>query len=359
MIPENDVHAIRPHGYLSTGQITCHDIFGREIPCLGSGQDAEFSRGLSWPVPRFETQGETVLDRLTGLIWTKDANLPEFPLTWEEAFDYVTGMSRDETLGYSDWRLPNRRELRSLISHQTKNPSLPDRHSFNNVFLGWYWTSTTASINTAYAWYIHMEGGRMFYGNKKQSCLLWPVRGEGNKTLPATGQTQCYDTDGRVISCSGSGQDGALLSGRAWPATRFEVAGNTVIDHLTNLEWLRTAKLTKAQVTWEEAFAAVGQLNRESEAPGNWRLPNINELESLIDCSMHSPALTAGHPFKNMQDAYWSSTTSFFEPEWAWALYLTKGAVGVGQKKNPHFFVWAVRDLAFIKVNLQYDFSST
>jgi hypothetical protein len=34
-----------------------------------------------------------------------------------------------------------------------------------------------------------------------------------------------------------------------------------------------------------------------------------------------------------------------FEPDWAWALYLTKGAVGVGQKKGEHFSVWAVRDL--------------
>jgi hypothetical protein len=33
-----------------------------------------------------------------------------------------------------------------------------------------------------------------------------------------------------------------------------------------------------------------------------------------------------------------------FEPDWAWALYLTKGAVGVGQKKGAHFSVWAVCD---------------
>jgi hypothetical protein len=45
-----------------------------------------------------------------------------------------------------------------------------------------------------------------------------------------------------------------------------------------------------------------------------------------------------------MQDVYWSSTTSLFEPDWAWALYLNKGAVGVGQKAQAHFHVWAVRD---------------
>jgi hypothetical protein len=42
--------------------------------------------------------------------------------------------------------------------------------------------------------------------------------------------------------------------------------------------------------------------------------------------------------------AYWSSTTSAFEPDWAWALYLDNGAVGVGQKRGRHFNVWAVAD---------------
>ena len=87
----------------------------------------------------------------------------------------------------------------------------------------------------------------------------------------------------------------------------------------------------------EEAFEAVTDLNRR-------RLPNINELESLVDCSTHSPALLHGHPFGNVREGYWFSTTSMFEPDWAWALYLTKGAVGVGQKKDEHFSVWAVCD---------------
>jgi hypothetical protein len=34
-----------------------------------------------------------------------------------------------------------------------------------------------------------------------------------------------------------------------------------------------------------------------------------------------------------------------FEPDWAWALYLNKGAVGVGQKRGAHFSVWALCDL--------------
>jgi hypothetical protein len=330
--------------YLWTGQETCHDTQGQEVPCRGSGQDAELRRGVSWPVPRFEPGEEAVFDRLTGLVWTRDANLAEFPLTWREALDFVARMNREKAFGCGDWRLPNRRELRSLMSHKTKNPALPEGHPFENVFLGWYWTSTTAAINTAYAWYVHMEGARMFYGQKEQFFLLWPVRGEGRGVLPATGQRECHDAGGDVIACAGSGQDGEFRTGHAWPEPRFAVSGGAVHDRLTHLFWRKEADLSGGKATWKEALGAVEELNRSGKEGTGWRLPNVNELESLVDASTHSPALPAGHPFRDVREAYWSSTTSMFEPDWAWALYLTKGAVGVGQKRGAHFHVWAVRD---------------
>jgi len=329
-------------GYLQTGQRTCHDTSGHEIPCTGSGQDAEFKRGVPWPEPRFSQQEETVLDNLTGLIWTRNANLSEFPLTWTESLEYIRRMNREKVFGHSDWRLPNRRELRSLMSHHTSKPALPEGHPFSRVFFGWYWTSTTAAINPAYAWYIHMEGARMFYGSKEQVYLLWPVRGEGNNILPVTGQTQCYDTNGKIVPCQSSGQDGEFRNGCEWPSPRFEIASDLVLDRLTGLCWLRHADMTGGKVTWEEALQAIAEYNRTFHGTLIWRLPNINELESLVDCSMHSPALPKGHSFIDVQEGYWSSTTSMFGPDWAWAFYLTKGAVGVGHKRGAHFHVWAV-----------------
>jgi len=340
----DSIQVMKSRGYLQTGQITCHDTQGEEISCDGSGQDAEFRRGIPWPDPRFERQRETVLDCLTGLFWMRDANIAEFPMTWQEALDYISGMNDRKAFDYDDWRLPNRRELRSLISHQTKKPALPEGHPFRNVFPGWYWTSTTAAINSAYAWYVHMEGARMFYGSKKQSYLLWPVRGKGYGILPITGQTKCYDSDGHLVRCAGTAQDAEFRFGLAWPEKRFEVYSDFAVDYLTGLCWLRTANLTNEPVTWDDAFEAIRRLNSKPDGILSWRLPNINELESIVDSSTHSPALPAGHPFKEVQEAYWSSTTSMFEPDWAWALYLTKGAVGVGQKWGAHFHVWAVCD---------------
>lgn len=330
------------HGHLQTGQTTCHDPGGAAVPCAGSGQDGEFRRGLPWPEPRFEVRGAIVLDRLTGLFWTRNAAPGEFPMTWREALALVAGMNRERALGFSDWRLPNRRELRSLVSHQTRRPALPEGYPFVNVFAGWYWSATSATGVPAHAWYVNIDGGRMFYGGKDQSFLVWPVRGESHM-LPATGQTLCYDDGGAIVPCAGTGQDGEFRTGLSWPAPRFSARDETALDRLTGLDWRRAAGLAPEEgVTWHEALAAVARLNNENDA--GWRLPNINELESLVDCDAANPALPSNHPFAQVRDVYWSSTTSLYEPDWAWALYLDKGAVGVGQKSQARFQVWPVRE---------------
>jgi len=326
-----------------TGQKSCYDEAGKEIPCHGSGQDGEYRTGAPWPEPRFDVLGETVLDQLTGLIWTKDANPNSYPVTWMEALENIRGMNHDHYLGCNDWRLPNRRELRSLMSYQARNPALPDDHPFENVFLGWYWTSTSAAINPAYAWYIHMEGARMFFGRKDQYYLFWPVRGKGNDLLRRTGQEHCYNSRGEIIACAESGQDGEYRLGSPWPVPRFEAEKLTVVDRLTNLRWTRHADNSDGPVSWQQALTVIHGLNKSRfVGVDQWRLPNINELESLVDCSASQPALPAGHPFTSLREGYWSATTSFFETDWAWVLYLEKGACGVGYKPGKTFFVWTV-----------------
>lgn len=327
--------------YLSTGQNGCYDVAGQEIDCTGSGQDAEFKTGRAWPSPRFVLQGDLVEDRLSGLSWTRKANFAEFPLTWQQALNYVQGMNKRHTLGYNDWRLPNRKELCSLLSYQACKPSLPAGHPFDEVFLGWYWTSTSAAISPDHAWYVHMEGARMFYGGKDQSYLVWPVRGTGKAVLPVTGQQDCYDENGVIIDCAGTGQDAEYRKSFGGTQPRFRMKGALVEDSLTGLCWARQANLSTKPVTWGEALAAVSELN-QSRPDYHWHLPNINELESLVDCSQAEPALSEPELFDGIKDSYWSSTTSLFEPDWAWALYLEKGAVGVGQKCLPSFYVWPV-----------------
>ena len=329
--------------YLWTGQAECYDSRGTVIPCRNSGQDGEFQTGIPWPGKRFVVEGTLVLDRLTGLSWLKNANPAEFPVTWQEALAYVARMNLEGAAGRADWRLPNRRELRSVLAFERRKPALPADHPFENVFLGWYWTSTTAAIHPAYAWYVHLEGARMFFGRKDQYYIFWPVCGQGNGVLPATGQKKCYDAEGDEVLCRGTGQDGELRLGLAWPEPRFALQGKTVLDKLTGLYWLQDADVSSGTMNWGETLQYVSKLELPlPDTSMRWRLPTINELESLVDSSQHTPALPAGHPFANVRDVYWSSTTSYFEPDWAWALYLNKGATGVGFKQEEGFHLWPV-----------------
>lgn len=327
---------------LATGLEQCHDTGGREVPCDDSGQDAAYGLGLRVDGARFEldTAGEVVRDRLTGLYWTRDASQGGFPVSWREALEYIAQMNADSAHGRADWRLPNRRELRSLVNHGRRRPVLDEDHPFASVFQNWYWTSTTAAKEPGYAWRVHMAGGRMFYGRKDEGSMVWAVAGTSS-VLPKTGQSECFDDVGRVIECDDTGQDGALSMGVTWPEPRFTPHPddeNAVLDRLTGLLWRVNAHECGRLTTWKEALDVATQAGDSPAGP--WRLPNINELESLVDCSAHDPALPAGHPFENPQEAYWSSTTSAYEPDWTFNLYLHKGAVGVGYKANAEFSCW-------------------
>ena len=329
--------------YLWTGQQNCFGLGGNIVSCLNSGQDAEFNTGLIGPAKRFSVQGSLVLDNLTGLQWLKDANTLEYPVTWQESLNYTARMNNEKVEGRTDWRLPNRKELRSLMVFETRKPALPGGHPFENVFLNWYWTSTTAAINPEYAWSVHMEGARMFFGRKDQYYLFWPVCGQGKGVLSATGQHRCYDPQGKEIVCRGTGQDGELKMGVTWPQPRFKVYETFVLDKLTGLYWTQNADVGSKKMDWAEALEYVIKFTPDtSEKSLYWRLPTINELESLVDCSQHIPALPVNHPFVNVRDVYWSSTTSFFDTAWAWALYFNKGATGVGFKKQKGFYLWPV-----------------
>jgi hypothetical protein len=297
---------------LKTDQTECYNGSGYLVPCKGSGQDAESSRIRDDQSARFEVHGKVVIDRATSLTWNQNASPATFPMSWAEAFAYIGRLNGSGYHGIGNWRLPSRRELFSLISHQQINPALPDGHPFTDVFAGYYWTSSTCRRLTDQAWYIHLGGGRIYRGMKHGSYILWPVMGPQ--------------------------QNAQALS------NRFMVESITARDRLTGRVWLRSFDEMERPLKWEKALETIASLNTQRAGGyANWRLPNIRELESLVDLNRHSPALPADHPFANVAEGYWSSTTSIYEKQYAWVLYPRDGAVGVGYKPLPEFYVWAVR----------------
>ncbi len=136
--------------------------------------------------------------------------------------------------------------------------------------------------------------------------------------LPQTGQINCYDASGKIISCDMIGQDGELVKGFAWGESRFvDNKNGTLTDLLTGLIWLKNANCFGWITSWEQALNLSNTLNSgecgltDGSKEGDWRLPNINELASLNHAG--APAISVylnTHGFNNVQGYdYWSSTT--------------------------------------------------
>ena len=164
-----------------------------------------------------------------------------------------------------------------------------------------------------------------------------------------TGQTECWDGDGASISCTGTGQDGEYQAGTSASPRFTDNSDGTVTDNLTKLIWLKDADCFGAQ-TWSNALTSSNTLATgacsltDASAAGEWRLPNMNELHSLIDFGSFDPALPAGDPFTNVRsDYYWSSTSHVMAPGFAWYVSLTDGTISNAGKSNPMIHVWPVR----------------
>ena len=307
-------------------------------------------------------------DNLTGLMWTKDANLPNGQMTWYEAIDYVNQLTLS---GYSDWRLPNINELFSLFNAEGAYISewLNSEGFYNVQFLPSYWSSTTLAEDTSSAWQVDMGYGFVlrYFKNDYYKYLVWPVRDgqlssddiSSSVKIWKTGQTTTYYLE----------DDGALQTGVLWPKPRLVDNGDgTVTDNLTGLMWLRDTNCLATQyssfdydytpgdgaVTWQHALNFVNSINSgifSSCGAGynDWRLPNIIELRSLIDHSNYNAALPTGHPIINLQSEhhfYWSSTTLSENTGYngsAYAMEIFNGYMATSHKEYQSNYIWPVR----------------
>ena len=192
--------------------------------------------------------------------------------------------------------------------------------------------------------------------------LSWTLMYAGDSNvIPVvkTGQTKSYRTH----------DDGDLKKGVAWPTPRFTDNNNgTVTDNLTGLIWLKNANCAGAMENWNTAidyaaalydgctscFGTGGDCGlSDGSSAGDWRLPNRNEVLSLINIAYYNPTLSntegtrpwmEGDPFTGVQYAnYWSSTTIMGRTGFSWGVNFGNGNV-VRHDKSSEMYVWCVRD---------------
>ena len=181
---------------VQTGQTSCYAENGSAIDCAGTGQDGETQTGATHS---FVDNGDgTITDQVTGLMWEKhssDGSIHDAGNTYSFADAVavkIAALNSEPFAGHSDWRLPNRNELATLINFGTLSPATyPDFKTTcdpgctvtdcNCTGTTIYWTSTSHHNTPDYAWYVNFSQGSFA---ELQKVPGNPARVRAVRTIP-------------------------------------------------------------------------------------------------------------------------------------------------------------------------------
>jgi len=291
-----------------TGQIKCFDNDGNEIyPCPSKGQDfygqdAQFIKPRTFtcaggPCSTIEAvEGEIVIDSLTNMIWQRYLPPTYTGCTggdpvgsmcmWDEAMNYC------KTLNYAgnmDWRLPNPFELASIVDIQNWGPVINTEY-FPGTFDYWFWTSSQFVADDTHAWDTFFYSGDVGHDLTKSEYFY----------------VRCLRS-GNIIG----GNNGRFVEKE--PVKDVKV----VWDVTTGLMWQYTFEPGQ---TWQNALSTCSTTSYAGF--DDWRLPNRNELLSLVNTSSYAPATD----FPNMPvERFWSSCTQPEDTAQAWDVNYNDG----------------------------------
>ena len=332
-----------------TGQTQCFDN-DSEIPCPQKGepffgQDANYTinppsytkldaSGNSLPLDA--TEWVMVRDNVTGLIWevknqkdeVQDYTNPhdaDNTYTWYDSNpvtnggdagtpgdetdteDFINALNAAGYGGYSQWRLPTIEESHTIIDYGMYSPAI-DTAYFPNTNSYAYWSSTTSATQPDIA------------------CISGSV----------SGGVECIESlksDGFYVRAVRGGQSEPMND------SLVDNGDGTITDPVTGLIWQKeddgTTRTWEAAITYCEGLSLSGY--------DDWRMPNVRELNSIVDFSRYHPAIDP--VFSNTKTSrYWSSTTLLGNPAWAWYVNFDDGTtLPFYNYKSDSYYVRAVR----------------
>ena len=319
------------------------------------GADGALEKGVAWPSPRFIDRGDgAVTDALTGLVWLQNAtctdtvggvNKEAGTLKWSQALAWSNalasgkcGLTDGSVAG--DWRLPNLRELESLIDLSQSGPALPAGHPFLNVWSGYYWSSSTMALATSRAWTLNLNLGDPGRFGKATRQGVWPVR----DALPPPnlaigdfyqGGIVFYIDDSRLHGLIAAPKDQS--DGIRWhngSLVRTGAGGTAVGEGQVN-----TNQIVAAQGVGD--YAASLAANLVLNGYSDWFLPSRDELNLMY----WKIGPGAPWPLTNIggfgYDTYWSSSEDYYYTAWL-QIFSNGGQIGTNHK-DYHLRVRAIR----------------
>ncbi|MFA6832227.1 MAG: DUF1566 domain-containing protein, partial [Bacteroidaceae bacterium] len=271
---------------VDTNQTTCYNAtVAIAAPEKGEdfyGQDAQYE-GYQ---PSYKDNNDgTITDKVTGLMWTQSPDMNgDGEITADDKLSYNEALELLETYnqaGYNDWRLPTIKELYSLIDFAGMDPSGYDSDDISGL---------TPFINTNFFNYAYgdTEANERIIDSQYLTTTLYvdPAYAYDFGVNFADGRIKGYDMD-----FMGSDKTFFIIfvrGNQSYGINDFVDNGDkTITDKATGLMW---AQDDNGQgVTWKEALRYAE--NAELAGHTDWRLPNIKELQSIVDYT-RSPATT-------------------------------------------------------------------
>ena len=176
----------------TTGQTACLGFDQEqetwvEVPCVEAacaGQDGAYATGCGSEGRFVDNEDGTVTDTCTGLMWQKDTadvngdgqSTDQDFTNWCRALGYCENLS---LAGHDDWRLPNVRELQSIVDYGRFSPSIDPVFGALSYF---YWSSTSfaydrGGLGRVYAWIVFFRYGLVQFDDLDGDKYVRAVRG--------------------------------------------------------------------------------------------------------------------------------------------------------------------------------------
>ncbi len=246
--------------YNNTSSITCPkqssaDFFGQDLYYAEEGK----CKPQSFKIDSSVSSNKTTIDNNTGLEW-QQSNLRKFS-SFSEASSHCEDLNYG---GHKDWRIPNVRELFTIVDLSKSEPSI-DSAYFPDTPSDIFWASYDVTVDFGFSSGTNPAYVRCVRGNE----------------LPRPSLTTSTADNGDVF----------------------------VNDSTTNLMWQKTYATGK---NWKQALSYCENLNYAGYS--DWRLPNKNELLSIVANNYSSAEIP-----ENSLD-FWSSSTRETEPGLAWTV---------------------------------------
>ncbi|MBV5310842.1 DUF1566 domain-containing protein, partial [Chromatium okenii] len=358
VVPLNDT-GITWCGNVDTNYLSC-PVFGFPRQDADSGRDAiakilgitktgggnagfDFTKLDAGGIALDETASswDCVRDNVTGLIWeikTNDGGLHDqySTYTWYDSSapggspgisnggscssaghcdteKFVAEVNTVGLCGFNDWRMPTVKELTGIVDYSGSYPAI-DSAYFPNTGDSWYWSGSPVADYWDGAWHVDFNDGNAYSHSRYGSSHVRLVRG---------GQSFNTFTD------NGDGTVTQTNTGLTWAKCS---QGQTGADCESDVP---------SEINWSTALTSVN--NSLLGGHNDWRLPNIKELQSLVDYSSRTSAINIGYFPNTPPWEFWSGSPNANFSDNAWSVDFNWGNTHPNSRNDAYLHVRFVR----------------